>query len=141
MQRAIVAVAVSVGLALALFSMAIAQGATSQNQAPQIIEVSAKKYEFAPSQIHVKQGARIELKVHSEDETHGIKISVYAEGTKGKGKPGLVFDHPEENGKVAKGVDQVLDFVAQEPGTYEFKCAKLCGFGHDRMKGTLIVEP
>jgi cytochrome c oxidase subunit 2 len=141
MQKAIVAVAVSVGLAVAPLSMAIAQGPASQNQAPQIIEVSAKKYEFTPSQIHVKQGTRVELKVHSEDETHGIKISVYAEGTKDKGKPGLLFDHPDENGKVAKGVDQVLNFVALEPGTYDFKCAKLCGFGHDRMKGQLIVEP
>jgi cytochrome c oxidase subunit 2 len=129
MQKAIVAVAVSVGLAVAPLSMAIAQGPASQNQAPQIIEVSAKKYEFTPSQIHVKQGTRVELKVHSEDETHGIKISVYAEGTKDKGKPGLLFDHPDEN------------FVALEPGTYDFKCAKLCGFGHDRMKGQLIVEP
>ncbi len=141
MQKAIVTVAVSVGLAMALLSMAIAQGPASQNHAPQIIELSAKKYEFTPSQLHVKQSTRVELKVHSEDETHGIKISVYAEGTKDKGKPGLLFDHPEENGKVAKGMDQVLNFVAEEPGTYDFKCARLCGFGHDRMKGQLIVEP
>jgi cytochrome c oxidase subunit 2 len=140
-QKAIVAVPVFVGLTVLPLYVALAQGPSNQNQAPQIIEVSAKKYEFTPSQIHVKQGTRVELKVHSEDETHGIKISVYAEGTKDKGKPGLLFDHPDENGKVAKGVDQVLNFVALEPGTYDFKCAKLCGFGHDRMKGQLIVEP
>jgi heme/copper-type cytochrome/quinol oxidase subunit 2 len=81
------------------------------------------------------------LKVHSEDETHGIKISVYAEGAKDKKKPGLLFDHPDDNGKVTKAVDQILDFVAQDPGTYEFKCAKVCGMGHGRMKGTLVVEP
>jgi heme/copper-type cytochrome/quinol oxidase subunit 2 len=34
----------------------------------------------------------------------------------------------------------MLDFIAQVPGTYDFKCAKFCGFGHDRMKGKLVVE-
>jgi cytochrome c oxidase subunit 2 len=141
MQRAIYAVAVSVGLMFAPLCAAPAQGPASQTQTPQIIEVSAKMYEFTPSEIRVKQGTRVELKVHSEDETHGIKISVYAEGAKDKKKPGLLFDHPDDNGKVTKDVDQILDFVAQDPGTYEFKCAKVCGMGHGRMKGTLVVEP
>jgi heme/copper-type cytochrome/quinol oxidase subunit 2 len=142
MQRAILAVVVSVGLGvMAPLCVDIAQGSANQNQTPQIIEVSAKKYEFTPSEIRVKQGAKVELKVHSVDETHGIKLSVFAEGTKDKGKPGLIFDHPDQNGNVTKDVDQILDFVAQEPGTYEFKCAKVCGMGHGRMKGKLIVEP
>ena len=141
MQKVIVAVAVSVGLAVVPLCVAIAQGPANQNQESKIIEVSAKKYEFTPSEIHVKQGTRVELKVHSEDETHGIKLSVYAEGTKDKGKPGLLFDHPDQNGNVTKDVDQILDFIAQEPGTYEFKCAKVCGLGHGRMKGQLVVEP
>jgi len=34
----------------------------------------------------------------------------------------------------------VIDFVAVEAGTYEIRCAKLCGMGHGRMKGKLIVE-
>src|SRR5271154_5135243 len=104
------------------------------------IEVSAKKYEFSPSEIRVPKGTRVELKVHSVDETHGVKLEVYPEGAKEKGTPGLIFEHPGDNWKVAKGADQVLDFVAQAPGTYDFKCAKFCGFGHDKMKGKLIVE-
>jgi len=40
----------------------------------------------------------------------------------------------------APGVDQVLEFVATKPGTYEFKCAKVCGMHHGKMKGELIVE-
>ncbi|MGA7918001.1 MAG: cupredoxin domain-containing protein [Candidatus Acidiferrales bacterium] len=115
--------------------------AAAQTSAPRAIEVSAKKYEFTPAEIHVKQGERVELKVHSVDEMHGIKIDVYPEGAKDKTKPGLLFDHPETNGKVEKNVDQVLDFVAVEPGTYDFKCAKLCGMGHRHMQGKLIVEP
>ncbi|HET9180960.1 MAG TPA: cupredoxin domain-containing protein [Candidatus Angelobacter sp.] len=106
----------------------------------QVIEVSARKYEFTPNVIHVKDGARVELKVHSIDATHGIKLSLYPEGSKDKSSPGLLFDNPKDNGKVEKGKDQVLTFVAQRPGTYDFKCSKFCGFGHHRMKGKLVVD-
>jgi cytochrome c oxidase subunit II len=124
----------------------VATGIAAPGSAPQsdasakTIEVSAKKYEFNPGEIRVAKGTRVELKVHSVDDTHGVKLDIYPEGAKDKGTPGLVFDHPDQNGKVTKGADQVLDFVAQVPGTYDFKCAKFCGFGHDRMKGKLIVE-
>jgi cytochrome c oxidase subunit II len=140
-QKAIVLFAASVGLLMATYWIAFAQGPENETDAQQIIDVSAKKYEFSPSEIHVQKGARVELKVHSEDDTHGVKLDVYPEGTTDKGAPGLLFDQPSQNGKVKKQVDQVIDFVAQEPGTYNFKCAKLCGLGHDRMKGKLVVDP
>ena len=106
----------------------------------QVIEVTARKYEFAPAEIHVTKGSRVRLRVHSTNEAHGIKLNLYPEGSTDKSSPGLVFDNPQENGKVQKGEDQVLDFVAQLAGTYEFKCAKVCGMHHGRMKGKLIVE-
>ena len=102
--------------------------------------VSAKKYEFAPAEIRVQAGERVRLKVHSVDETHGIKLDLYPEGSMDKTVVGLKFDHPEDNGKVEKNVDQVLEFVAEKPGKYEFKCAKVCGMHHGKMKGELIVE-
>ena len=118
-----------------------ARNARAQSDSPRVIEISAKKYEFDPAEIHVKLGEHVELKVHSIDEPHGIKIDVYPEGSKDKGKPGLTLEHPEQNVKVEKNVDQVIDLVASEAGTYDFKCAKVCGFGHGRMQGKLIVEP
>ena len=102
--------------------------------------ISAKKYEFAPSEIRVKVGQRVRLKVHSVDETHGIKRTLYPEGSKDKTIVGLQFNRPEDNGKVEKNADQVLDFIAEKPGTYEFQCAKVCGMHHGKMKGELIVE-
>ena len=117
------------------------QSADAKNDAAaRVIEISAKKYEFSPSEIRVKMSERIQLKVHSVDETHGVKIDVYPEGSKDKSTPGLRFDQPDQNGKVEKNVDQVLEFVAVKQGAYEFKCARLCGMGHGRMKGKLIVE-
>jgi len=127
--------------ALASWIWPVAQAPASQTAAPQVIKVSAKKYEFNPAEIRVAKGARVELVVHSEDEAHGIKLNVYPEGAKEKGAPGLALERPAENGKVGKNVDQIIDFVAEQPGAYDFKCAKLCGMGHNRMKGELIVEP
>jgi cytochrome c oxidase subunit 2 len=141
MQKAVLFIAASAGFWMTAWGMALAQTPENQAALPQVIAVSAKKYEFSPSEIHVHKGVKVELKVHSEDDTHGVKLSIYPEGSNGKGTPGLLFEQPGENGKVAKGVDQVLDFVPQQTGTYEFKCAKLCGLGHNRMKGKLVVEP
>jgi heme/copper-type cytochrome/quinol oxidase subunit 2 len=115
--------------------------AGSQSQATHVIEVSAKKYEFTPNELHVKQGDAVELRVHSEDEAHGVKLDIYAEGVKDKNAPGLLFAEPDTNGKVTKGVDQVLRFTAQQAGVFDFKCARICGMGHGRMKGKLIVDP
>jgi len=113
---------------------------SNANGSTKVIEVSAKKYKFDPAEIHVKKGTRVELKVHSVDETHGIKLSLTPEGSKENSTPGLIFDKPGDNGKVEKDQDQILDFVAQQPGAYEFKCAKVCGIHHGKMKGKLIVE-
>jgi cytochrome c oxidase subunit 2 len=108
-------------------------------QSPRVIEISAKKYLFTPNEISVAAGEKVELRVHSIDEAHGVKLEIYPEGAKKKGAPGLVFDQPDQNGKVEKGVDQILDFTAKAPGTYDFKCARICGMGHGRMKGKVIV--
>jgi len=141
MRSALVLLASSLGLSMIAYWVVLAQAPGSETVPPQVIEISAKKYEFTPSEFHVPKGSHVELRVHSEDATHGVKLDPYPEGATDKGAPGLVFQQPDENGKVKKGVDQVVDFVAQEPGTYDFKCAKFCGFGHDKMKGKLIVDP
>src|SRR5262249_7400285 len=102
-------------------TVAIDGARAAQEGETKTIEVSAKKYEFDPSEIRVKKGTKVELKVHSVDETHGAKLEIYPEGSKDKSTPGLVFADPKENGKVEKNVDQVLKFTAAREGTYEFK--------------------
>src|SRR5579864_3189541 len=62
---------------------------------PHVIEVIAKTFEFTPNEIHVKAGERVQIKLHSADRAHGLKLSVYPEGASEDGAPGLVFDHPQ----------------------------------------------
>lgn len=88
------------------------------------IRVTAKKYEYNPSEIRVRAGERVRLVLTVLDRTHGFALEK--------------LDIKE---KIFKGKETVVEFVAPEPGTYEFRCSSFCGLGHGRMKGTLIVEP
>ena len=56
------------------------------------------------------------------------------------GPSGLVFTPGQRNYKLEKGEERVIEFVAERPGTYRFKCSVFCGFGHRGMRGKLIVE-
>jgi cytochrome c oxidase subunit II len=114
--------------------------APSPTAPAQVIEVSSKKFEFSPNEIHVKQGTRVQLKLHTDDSAHGLKLSLYPEGAAKKGDPGLLFDHPQGNAKVKKGQESIIEFFAVRAGTYDFKCSVQCGSGHRRMTGKLIVE-
>jgi heme/copper-type cytochrome/quinol oxidase subunit 2 len=113
---------------------------SSVAESPQVIEVSAKKYEFSPHEVHVKKGTRVQLKLRTDDSAHGLKLNLYPEGTSKEGNPGLLFEHPQDNAKVKKGQERIIEFVAVRAGTYDFKCSVQCGSGHGRMIGKLIVE-
>jgi heme/copper-type cytochrome/quinol oxidase subunit 2 len=115
--------------------------ASQADQKLQVIEVTAKKYEFNPSPIHVKLGAKVQLKITAQDHTHGFKINLYPDGADAKGDPGLVLTSKEDCFKIEQGTPVVVEFVAHTAGTYSFKCCQRCGLGHGGMKGQLVVEP
>lgn len=138
-------------IATRLFSLVLAVGFSGAvglagpANAPQadvkVIEMTAKKYEFSPSPVHVKAGTKVQLKITALDRKHGFKIEVYPDGSDKKGDPGLVFTSKEDCFTVDKDAPAVVEFVAKTPGTYSFKCCVHCGLGHGGMKGQLIVEP
>ncbi|MFQ5696188.1 MAG: cupredoxin domain-containing protein [Terriglobia bacterium] len=88
------------------------------------IHMTAKKYEFNPKEIRVKQGERVRLVLTALDRKHGFKIKEF--GIKRT---------------IKKGEETVVEFVAERAGTFQFKCAVWCGWRHGRMRGKLIVEP
>jgi len=132
---------------LALFStLQLGKGpkgaAQTEDQDVQVIPMTAKKYEFSPSPVHVKAGMRIQLKITAIDRDHGFKISVVPEGAEAP-IPGLEFDPPQGNNgwKLKKSEETKIEFVAKTDGRYEFRCSEACGIHHGRMEGQLVVDP
>jgi cytochrome c oxidase subunit II len=132
---------------LLVFGFFVATGLAAPDKAPQadqsvkVIEMTAKKYEFSPSPVHVKAGTKVQLKITTLDRKHGFKIELYPDGSDKKGEPGLVFTSKEDCFTIDKDAPVVVEFFAKTPGTYSFKCCVHCGLGHGGMKGQLIVEP
>ncbi len=88
------------------------------------IKMTAKKYEFNPEEIRVKQGEKVRLLITATDRSHGIEIK----------ELGIKV-------RLEEGKETPVEFVAVTPGEYEFHCSVRCGWRHGSMKGKLIVEP
>ena len=86
--------------------------------------MTAKKYEYSPNEIRVKQGERVRLLLTALDRKHGFEIKDLAIKT-----------------ELPEGKETAVEFVADRVGEFPFNCSSYCGFGHRRMKGKLIVEP
>jgi cytochrome c oxidase subunit 2 len=113
---------------------------SAQNQDAQVIEVTAKKYEYSPSPIHVKRGTKVRLKITATDHDHGFKISTFPDGAAQGDILGLVFASAQDCWQLKKGETTTIEFLAQTPGTYTFRCCHTCGLGHRGMKGELVVD-
>ena len=83
------------------------------------IVIDAKRFEFIPNVIKVKEGEKIKLKINNIDAEHGISI------------PELGFEVHAESEE---------EFVFDKKGTFDFYCHHYCGSGHSAMTGVIIVE-
>ena len=89
-----------------------------------MVPVVAERFSFTPSEIRVPVGTTLELRVRSQDTMHGFRI-------------------------VGRGVDiavpkrrqgeAVVVFEAVSEGRFRFECSRLCGAGHNFMRGEIIV--
>jgi heme/copper-type cytochrome/quinol oxidase subunit 2 len=58
-------------LTLAMF-FSLSRLVRAQNQNAFVIEITAKKYEYSISPVHVKIGTKVKLKVTATDHDHGF---------------------------------------------------------------------
>ena len=112
----------------------------AQGQQIQVVELKAKKYEFDPSPVHVKAGAKVQLKIAALDHDHCFKIATHPDGAESSGAPGLVVASAQDCWLLKEGETTTVEFIAQTPGTYSFHCCHKCGIGHRGMKAELIVQ-
>jgi cytochrome c oxidase subunit II len=112
----------------------------AQEQNAQVIELTARKYEYSPSPVHVQAGTKVQLKITAADHDHGFKIATVPDGSEPSSKPGLVFSSPQDCVQLKKGETTTIEFVAQTRGTYPFRCCHTCGLGHRGMKSLIVVD-
>lgn len=113
------------------FSIAAATtgGAAGHQSAPpaRVVYIAAERFSFTPSRVTVDQGSTIELRISSDDTSHGFKLT---------GPRAIDIEIPKRGRGEAR-----VTFDATEAGTYTFECSRVCGAGHGFMRGTIEVKP
>ncbi len=88
----------------------------------QVIQITAKRFEYSPKEITLKKGVPVVLEFTSLDRFHGFDC------------PGLKLRMDIRPGKV-----NTLRFTPDKAGTFPFHCDNFCGSGHEGMRGTIVV--
>jgi cytochrome c oxidase subunit II len=116
---------------VAIALVAAAPTIAAQAPAARVIRVSAERFSFTPSRIQIDAGEDVELHVKSDDTSHGFRII-------GPGRSDEVVANVAIP-KRGKG-EVVVPLRIDEPGRYVFECSRMCGAGHNFMRGELIVR-
>lgn len=91
-------------------------------QKEQVIQVTAKKFEYNPREIVLKKGVPVVLELTSLDREHGFRLTAF--GIRADVKPGEVTR---------------LRILPQQTGRFSFECDVFCGVDHEEMGGEIVV--
>jgi len=105
--------------------LCLAAGPVWSQQQRRVIHVSAERFSFTPSEIVVEAGEAVELRLKSDDTAHGFRIS----------STSVNVVIPKRGRS-----EVVVPFTAPDAGRYEFECTRMCGAGHNFMRGVLVVR-
>ncbi len=114
------------GCAILVFSFLLTATTFAQESstaAPHEVKMTAKKYEFNPNVITVKKGEHVKLVITATDRDHGFKLDAF-----------------KINQHLKKSEPATVEFTADKAGEFPFQCSVICGMGHHKMKGKLVVE-
>jgi cytochrome c oxidase subunit 2 len=103
--------------------LALASPAASRAQDPKVIEITAKRFQFTPSEVTLRKDEPVILRLHSEDVVHGFFMKK------------LGIDATIEPGKTTD-----VALTPHQAGRFVTICDHFCGTGHGNMKMTLVVE-
>jgi len=92
-------------------------------QPARVVTITARRFEFVPKQITLKQGETVTLRLTSEDVTHGFYMKTL--GIDAVIEPGQPTD---------------VTITPQTTGGFTTICDHFCGEGHGNMHMTIVVE-
>jgi cytochrome c oxidase subunit 2 len=115
---------VTTWVVLALLA-SVLSGNTVEAQGPRIVRVNAERFAFTPSRIEIEAGEDVELRIKSDDTSHGFRI--------------VGLDTSVTIPKRGKG-EVTVALRVEKPGRYVFECHRMCGAGHNFMRGELVVR-
>jgi cytochrome c oxidase subunit II len=99
------------------------QGAAFQER--RTVRIVAERFAFTPSQIDLAAGEQVELVIRSDDTSHGFKIA------------GADVDVAIPK----RGAGDIrVPVTFETPGRYTFECSRMCGAGHNFMRGEIVVR-
>lgn len=88
----------------------------------QVIHITAKKFEYSPSEITLKKGVPVVLELTSLDRVHGFRLTEF--GIRADIRPGEVTR---------------VRLVPQQTGRFTFACDVFCGVDHEEMAAEIVV--
>ena len=121
-NKLVTAVFVAVGCAIALAAVEPKTRVARADVNPKVIEITAKKFEFTPSEITLKKGEPVILRLTSTDRVHGFMS-----------KP-LKVDTDIVAGKTTE-----VAVTPDTAGDFMVICDHYCGTGHGNMKMKVTV--
>lgn len=106
-------------------STSVSVSTAAARQDTQVVEVTAERFAFTPSEVRAKLGTPLEFRLQSDDTDHGFRI--------------LGTNINVRIPKRSRGT-MTVRFAPEKAGRYTFECSKLCGAGHSFMRGVIVVE-
>lgn len=111
------------GMAMLLGLGGAAMGIVAGTATEQVVQVTARRFSFTPSEIVVKKGQPVVLAFTSLDFVHGFSV------------PALKLRADLPPGTVTR-----VRFTPESVGTFPFVCDNFCGEGHEEMQGRIVVK-
>lgn len=88
------------------------------------LEINAEGYAYSPGRIRVNQGDKVVITLTATDVVHGFHLDGYSVDV-----------------RVTPGIEQRIEFTADQTGKFRYRCSVSCGSLHPFMVGELVVSP
>lgn len=107
---------------LALLVMFLPLPVNSKTPVERTFRIEASQFNYSPAVLSVNPGDRVTIELSATDVVHGLAIDGYE------------LETTSDPGKTAR-----LTFVADQQGSFRFRCTVTCGNMHPFMIGKLQV--